>query len=174
VHFRDNGASQALLRLPNVHAQPYTARIGLGATIAENVSYDDLILRVLEFMLRAAIARANDNIRWEDEELRREGLRRIEFACDGKALWWDRQTFSAERAEACREGVGERFDAENACRSVFLKKLDADLRGRLAEAGYSSPCLITNMKALFSELAVDARQQATEAQELLVQSILDR
>ncbi|MBV8723613.1 MAG: hypothetical protein JO277_15790, partial [Candidatus Eremiobacteraeota bacterium] len=85
-----------------MEAYHYTARIGSGS-IAEDLSYAKLLERTLEFVLRAAVAKAIDEFAWEQEELRRSGLRAIEFVRDGKAIWWDAEAFELEQKEAWRE-----------------------------------------------------------------------
>ena len=155
-----------------VTRQRYTARIGHGASIAEGVPYDELVPLVLEFLLRAAIAKATDQSSWEQEEVRRGGLRRIEFACEGKALWWDRNSFAAERREAERDGLQQRFDLGNADGTIFFETLDADLRERLRRAGYATPSLLANMKELFLQIDVETADRAAAAREALVAEIL--
>ncbi|HKU81878.1 MAG TPA: hypothetical protein VJP76_06875 [Candidatus Tumulicola sp.] len=85
-----------------VRTQRHTARIAEGASIAENVAYEELVTRVLAFIIDAALAKAADRCSWEHEEMRRYGLQKIAFARDGRALWWDRDVFGAEEAEAVR------------------------------------------------------------------------
>ena len=152
--------------------QRFTARIGHGVSIAEDVTYDELVERVLEFVVRAAIAKANDYSTWEEEELRREGLRAIEFLKDGKALWWDREAFDAEDAEAKRERAHERFLSQNEFGGTFFEGLDSDLRVRLRSAGYSTTTLFTDMKELYREIAADAIDRSAQAKEGLVAEIL--
>ena len=117
----------------------YSARIGV-TPVAAGVPYDELAGRVLEFVLQAAIAVAADQFEWEHEELRRGGLTAIEFFREGKALWWDRECFEAERADPER----------NELDSGFFDRLDGDLRTRLKRAGYEVPSLIACTKALYS------------------------
>jgi hypothetical protein len=150
----------------------FTARIGHGVSIAEDVSYDELVDRVLEFVVRAAIARANDRSTWEEEELRRQGLKGIEFARASKALWWDADAFAAEQAEAKREGASELFLSRNECGGTFFETLDADLRKRFRNAGYSTASLITEMNEIFREIAADASDRSSQANESLIAEIL--
>lgn len=152
--------------------QRFTARIGHGVSIAEDVSYDELVDRVLEFVVRAAIARANDHSTWEEEELRREGLKRIEFAGDGRALWWDRDAFEAENAEAKRESAQDLFASQNTFDGSFFHALDRDLRERLRQAGYATGELFADMKELYREIAADASDRSAQAREGLVAEIL--
>lgn len=151
----------------------FTARIGHGVSIAEDVDYDELVTRVLEFVARAAIAKAIDQHTWEEEEVRRQGLNAIEFVKGGKALWSDRDAFEIERSEAKRERVGERFLATNECGRTFFEKLDADLRERLRFAGYSVVSLRTEMRDLYREIAADASDRSAQAREGLVAEIID-
>lgn len=139
----------------------YSARIG-PALITPNVPYDDLVGKVLEFLLRAAIAEATDQFDWEHEELRRGGLSAIEFFREGKALWWDRESFEAEQADP----AGNELDA------AFFDRLDQDLRDRLRRAGYDVPPLIACTKALYVEIAAEVADRYAGAREALVLEIL--
>jgi hypothetical protein len=152
--------------------QRYTARIGHGVSIAEDVPYDDLVNRVLEYVLRAAIAKAADQFTWEEEELRRNGLYGIEFAREAKALWWNRSEFQAERDEALREGCNGRFLSSNELDAEFIATLDVDVRERLRRAGYSIPSLLTDMKELYQQIASEASDRTMQAREALVAEIL--
>jgi|ERR1700722_1015342 hypothetical protein len=139
----------------------YSARVGASA-IAADLPYDELVGRVLEFALRAAIAVAADQFEWEHEELRRDGLTAIEFFREGRALWWDRECFEAERADPqCNE-----LDA------AFFDRLDHDLRARLKRAGYEVPSLIACTKVLYSEIAADVADRCAGARESLLVEIL--
>ncbi|HEY2473763.1 MAG TPA: hypothetical protein VGI19_03085 [Candidatus Cybelea sp.] len=139
----------------------YSARIG-PVTIAEDVPYDALAQRVLEFLLRAAIALAADQFEWEHEELRRGGLTAIEFFRNGKALWWDRESFEAEEADSERDEL----DAE------FFDRLDIDLREKLKRAGYEVPSLVACTKPLYVEIAADVADRCAVAREDLLREIL--
>jgi hypothetical protein len=130
--------------------------------IGEGVPYDGLVDLVLEFVLRAAIAEASDAFEWEHEELRRAGLCAIEFFRDGRALWWDRESFEAEAAE------GERNQLDVA----FFERLDGDLRARLRRAGYDVPSLIAGMKPLYHEIAADVADRCAGARQNLLTEIL--
>lgn len=155
-----------------MRSQRFTARIGHGVSIAEDVSYDELVDHVLEFVVRGAIAKANDRSTWEEEELRRQGLKGIEFAREGKALWWDLDAFSAELAEAKREGAGELFVSRNECAVRFFDALDFDLRERLRGAGYSTASLFADMNEIYREIAADASDRSSQANEGLIAEIL--
>jgi hypothetical protein len=139
----------------------YSARVGASA-IAAGLPYDELAGRVLEFVLRAAIAVAADQFEWEHEELRRDGLTAIEFFREGKALWWDRECFEAERADPER----------NELDAAFFDRLDHDLRARLKRAGYEVPSLIACTKVLYHEIAADVADRCAGARESLLVEIL--
>lgn len=152
--------------------QRFTARIGHGVSIAEDVTYCELVDRILEFVVRAAIARANDRSSWEEEEVRRQGLQRIEFAKDGKALWCDAGAFAAEEAEANREGASKLFLSRNECGERFLQTLDLDVRTRLRNAGYSTASLLAEMNEIYREIAGDASDRSLQANEALIDEIM--
>ncbi|MBV8153598.1 MAG: hypothetical protein JOY98_04215 [Candidatus Eremiobacteraeota bacterium] len=155
-----------------MEAYRYTARIGSGS-IAEDLSYAKLLERTLEFVLRAAVAKAIDEFAWEQEELRRSGLRAIEFVRDGKAIWWDAEAFELEQKEAWRERIAKRFSETNELDSGFFVRLDRDLRDKLRRAGYEVPSLVSNMRDLFREVGADATDRSAEARERLVGEILE-
>lgn len=150
----------------------YTAKIAGGITIAENVTYDDLATRVLDFILQAAIALSIDSFEWEHEKLRREGLDGIDFFDGERALWLERDSFEVEKESAKSAGCLTRFLATNELGIDFFTKLDADLRERLARAGYAAEPLITDMKKLFREISDDVRDRTAQAQRALVTEIL--
>lgn len=150
----------------------YTAKIAGGVTIAENVTYDDLVTRILAFILRAAIALSIDNFEWEDEKLRREGLQGIDFFVGDRALWSDRESFDVEKEGAKRTGCQTQFLSKNDVDIDFLTTLDADLRERLARAGYAADPLITDMKKLYREISDDVKDRSAQAQQALVAEIL--
>lgn len=150
----------------------YTAKIAGGVTIAENVTYDDLATRVLDFILRAAIAVSIDSFEWEHEKLRREGLQGIDFFAGERALWFEEDNFAVEKAGAKRTGCQTRFLSKNEFDTAFLTSLDEVLRTRLARAGYASPSLIANMKKLFQEISDDVKDRSAQAQRELVAEIL--
>ncbi|HXM06249.1 MAG TPA: hypothetical protein VN936_02235, partial [Candidatus Acidoferrum sp.] len=66
-------------------------------SIAENATYDALLGRIVEFTVRAAVARCVDENEWEHEQLRREGLNALQIYHNGKAAWDDAASFEAER-----------------------------------------------------------------------------
>lgn len=150
----------------------YTAKIAGGVTIAENVTYDELATRMLDFILRAAIALSIDSFEWEHEKLRREGLQGIEFFVGEKALWLDRDCFDIEKESAKRAGYHTRFLARNEFVEGFLATLDSDVRERFARAGYATPPLIADMKKLFREISDDLKDRSAQAQQALVTEIL--
>lgn len=149
----------------------YTARIGHGVSIAEDVTYDELVDRVLEFVVRAAISRANDDCCWEEDELRRQGLRAVEFLRDGRALWWDCNAFEAESRAAKRARSEKQFAVQNELGESFYRMLAEDLRERFRRVGYSASELFTDMKDIFREIAADASDRTIQAKESLVAEI---
>lgn len=150
----------------------YTARIEESASIAEDVDYERLLAGILEFTVRAAIARSEDESQWEHEELRRRGLEGVHIFRNGKAVWTDRESFEAELAEARRENFQDNFEATNELDPTFLEELDRDLRERWRLAGYEVPSLLENMKPLFSQLESDARDRAADAREALIEEVI--
>jgi len=150
----------------------YSVRIGESHCIAEGVPYDALLDRIVEFTIRAAVARSADESEWEHEELRRKGLTALQLFRNRRAVWDDRAIFEAELAEARRENVGERFEAANELDPTLCADLDRDLRARWRRAGYEVPCLQHEMKVLFSELERDAADRATRAREGLLGDVL--
>jgi hypothetical protein len=149
----------------------YSARIGESHSLGENVSYDALVLRVVEFTVRAALARCVDECEWEHELLRTKGLGALQIFRDARALWSDRELFAVELAEARREH-DSRFEQTNELDCDFCHRLDRDLRGIWRRAGYETPSLLRDMKRLFAELESDATERASGAREGLVIEIL--
>lgn len=134
--------------------------------------YDALLLQVLAFTVRAAVARCADESEWEHEQLRRNGLAALQLSRDGKALWSDTQTFAEELTEACREGIGPRFQAQNELDPAFYDCLDRDLRTRWRRLGYETPSLRTDMKRLFLELERDVADRTMHAREHMLAEYL--
>jgi hypothetical protein len=150
----------------------YTARIEESTSIAEDVPYERLSAGILEFIVRAAMARLQDESEWEYEELRRRGLGAIQIFRNGKALWTDRDAFEAELAEAGRSSCAGRFSASNELDEAFLELLDEDLRRRWRLAGYEVSSLLQNMKPLFSEVESDAQDRVADARRAFAVEIL--
>jgi hypothetical protein len=150
----------------------YTARMEESVSIAEDVAYERLSTVILEFAVRAAIARSEDESKWEHEELRRRGLSGIQIFRNGKAIWTDRDTFETELAEARRSKCEGYFDERNELDPTFLEELDRDLRQRLRLAGYEVSSLLGSMKALFSELESDVKDRTADARQALTDEIL--
>jgi hypothetical protein len=150
----------------------YSARIGESLCIAEGVPYEALLRQIIEFIVRAAVARSIDENDWEHEELRRRGLSVLQIFRNGKAVWTDPSGFEAELAEARRERVEQRFNDRNELDPDLYLKLDENLRETLCRAGYKAPSLLTDMKKLFIELERDAADHAAGAREGLVGEIL--
>jgi hypothetical protein len=150
----------------------YSARIGESVSIAASVPYNVLTARIIEFTLRATLARAVDRADWEHEELRRKGLAAIQLYCDDKAVWADRGSFEAELAEARREGIGDRFKRENEVDPALYNRLDRDLRALWRSAGYKSPSLKEDMRALFVELERDVSDHEAGARDAFAGKIM--
>lgn len=150
----------------------YTARIGESHCLVTGVPYDVLVDRIMEFTVRAAVARSVEESRWEDEELRRKGLGAIQLIRDGRAIWADRASFEGELAEARVECVEDRFMVANECDPLLYERLDDDLCSRWEAAGYRTPSLRDNMKKLFTELQRDASDRAADARNGLVDEIM--
>lgn len=150
----------------------YTVRIGESHSIAEGISYDALLDRIVEFTARAAVARSVDESEWEHEELRRKGLDSLQIFRNERAIWDDASTFETELAEARRERACTRFRSGNELDAAFYELLDRDLCARWSLAGYNVPTLRHDMKRLFIELERDAAERAAEAREGLLSEIL--
>lgn len=135
--------------------------------------YEALLLRVMAFTVRAAVARSADESDWEHEQLRRNGLGALELFRDDKALWDDARTFAEELAEACREGVGARFQAQNELDPAFYDELDHDLCARWRRLGYETPSLRGDMKPLFLELERDVADRTMHARERMLTEFLE-
>jgi hypothetical protein len=150
----------------------YSAQIGESCCIARRETYDTLLARIVEFSVRAAVARSVDESEWEHEQLRRRGLSALQIFKNDKAVWEDPTEYDAELAEARRERIDERFQASNEVDAGLYQKIDADLRDRWRRLGYATPTLGHNMKPLFAELARDAADRADDARERLLDEIL--
>lgn len=150
----------------------YSARVGESYFFADNVGFEELVNCFVEFTARAAMARSADACDWEDDELRRSGLRAVQIFCGGKAVWADARAFEGELREARREGIEERFTRTNAAGPELYERLDLSLIDRWRRAGYDTPSLTGNMKALFDELGREATERAESAREALVGEIL--
>jgi hypothetical protein len=150
----------------------YSAQIGESCCIARRETYDTLLARIVEFSVRAAVARSIDESEWEHEQLRRRGLSALQIFKNDKAVWEDPTEYDAELAEARRERIDERFQASNEVDAGLYQKIDADLRDRWRRLGYATPTLGHNMKPLFAELARDAADRADDARERLLDEIL--
>lgn len=136
--------------------------------------YEALLLGVMAFVARAAVAWAADESDWEQEQVRRNGLSALKLCRDGKALWDDAQTFADELAEACVEGVLPRFRAQNELDRAFFERLDQDLRARWRGLGYEAPSLRDDMKPLFLELQRDVADATLHARECVLAGLLLR
>lgn len=150
----------------------YSARIGEAHRIGVDVPYRGLLLGLMAFTVRAAVARCADESDWEHEQLRRNGLSALQLSRDDKALWDDTQIFTEELAEARREGVGQQFQAQNELDPAFFERLDRDLRSRWGRLGYQTPSLRVDMKTLFLELERDVADRTTSARERMLAEFL--
>jgi len=150
----------------------YAARIGESHRLADGVTYPALLNRIMEFTIRAALARSVDQYEWEHDELRRRGLGAIQIFRDGKAIWADSAAFEQELAEARRERIEERFRDANEADPALCRRLDQDLRARWRVRGYETPSLAKDMKKIFSELEREAAERAEVARESLVGELL--
>jgi hypothetical protein len=150
----------------------YSVRMSESYCIAEDATYDTLLTRLVEFTVRAAVARCVDENDWEHELLRREGLRALQIYHNGKAAWDDAASFEAERAEARREHIASKFDASNELNSDVYVQLDRDLCARWQRAGYQTPSLLHDMKQLFAAIERDASARANDARNGLLNELL--
>jgi hypothetical protein len=150
----------------------YSVRMSESYCIAEDATYDMLLTRLVEFTVRAAVARCVDETEWEHELLRREGLGALQIYHNGKAAWDDAASFEAERAEACREHIASKFDASNELNADVYVKLDRDLCARWQRAGYQTPSLLHDMKQLFAAIERDASARANDARNGLLDELL--
>lgn len=145
----------------------YSVRI-CEACIGTDLSYETLLVTVMEFTVRAAIARSEDESAWEHEELRRNGLCALQLFRDDKAVWDSPQMFADELTEARREECARLFRAQNELDPAFYERLDGDLCARWRRLGYETPSLRSEMKALFCELERDAAERAASAKNHLL------
>lgn len=141
----------------------YSVRIGEACCIGIDMPYEALVVRIVEFTMRAAIARSADESDWEHEELRKHGIGALQVFRNEKAVWDSALIFNDELVEAGREGTAALFQARNELDSEFYAGLDRDLRDRWCSIGYHVKSLRGDMKALFSELERDAAQRAADA-----------
>ncbi|HEY1428409.1 MAG TPA: hypothetical protein VGF18_02475, partial [Candidatus Tumulicola sp.] len=147
---------------PPSSSDRYTVRIAESYSIAENTTYQALLSRLVEYTLRAAIARSVDQEEWEHEQLRRNGLFALQIFHNGKSAWDDPVTFGEEQAEARREHISSKFNALNELDSDLYIRLDRDLRERWVEFGYRPPSLLHDMVRLFAAIERDAAGRADD------------
>jgi hypothetical protein len=152
----------------------YSVRIGEARCIGAGLAYQALLARIMEFTLRAAVARSEDESEWEHEQLRRSGLGALQLFRNDKAIWDNPQTFADELAEARREDVVRRFRARNELDPAFYVRLDGDLRARWRRLGYETPSLHDDMKVLFWQLERDAAERAADARKRLLAEFVKR
>jgi hypothetical protein len=151
----------------------FSARISPSVCIAQSVDYDTLLEQIAEYTLRAAFAHAVDQHDWDQEELRRKGLRALELFHNGRAVWRDRVAFDETLEEVTRTGDRQRFDGANELDPELAERIDRDLLERWRLAGYLVPSLALDMKKLFAELEADAADCSREAQEQLLSTLLN-
>jgi hypothetical protein len=150
----------------------YSARVSESNFFADRVGYDELVNRIIEFTIRAAVARSADASDWEHEELRRGGLGALQVFRDGKAIWTDATAFEGELTEARRERCECKFKRMNDLDPALYERMDRDLVDRWRRAGYQTPSLTSDMKRLFLELEREAADRAEDARANLVGEIL--
>jgi hypothetical protein len=126
----------------------YSVRIGESCSIAEHATYEALLMRLMEFTARAAVAHSIDQNEWEQEELRRKGLSALRIFKNDEAV----------------------PDERNA---ALCQKIDRDLRARWRRLGYATPSLHNDMKPLFVELERDAGDRARDARESLLRELVE-
>jgi hypothetical protein len=149
----------------------YSARISPSARIAEDVEYHVLLERIAEYTLRAAFAHAIDEHDWEQEELRRRGLRAVELFHNARAVWLDRIEFERLQADA-RSGGAPAFETSNELDAGLLERIDRDLQARWRRAGYTVDSLACEMRKLFAQLEADAIDRSREARDHLLTDVL--
>ena len=103
--------------------------------------YETLLVRLMEFTIRAAIAKSADESVWEHERLRKRGISALQI----------------------RYTTGETIQPRDVLDPAFYARLDCDLRARWRRLGYQTESLRDDMKALFLELENDASQAITDA-----------
>jgi hypothetical protein len=146
----------------------YSVRIGEAHCIGADVCYEALLARVMEFTIRAAVARSEDESDWEHEQLRRNGLCALQLFRNDRAIWDNPLTFADELAGARRGDCAQRFEAQNELDPAFYELFDSDLRARWRRLGYETPSLRYDMKVLFSELEREAAERAADARKRLL------
>ncbi|MBV9700654.1 MAG: hypothetical protein JO078_11095 [Candidatus Eremiobacteraeota bacterium] len=150
----------------------YSARIGESICIASEVPYEALVKRIMEFTVRAAVARSTDDSDWEQDQLRRGGLATIQLFRNGKAVWSHEHDFEIELAEARRQGIAAKFLKANQIDPVIYERLERDLRIEWSRVGYHAASLANDMKKLFAELERDLADRAAEAKERLLAEVV--
>ena len=163
-------ASSALAAM-NKEAR-YTARVGDSHCVAENVTYDELLARIVERTVRGAVSRSIDESEWEDEELRRRGLAALAIHRDGKAVWADPKIFEAELDAARSKHIEARFKKNNELDPALYDRIDRDLRTRWRLAGYDVPSLRNDMKKLFVQVEKDADSRASGVRAELIDELV--
>ena len=149
----------------------YSAWIG-DVAVANGASYDLLLESIIEFTIRAALARSIDESGWEHDELRRYGLDALQLFRSGKAVWANRETFEGQLAEAAAFGDATRFNETNDLDLELYQSLEQDLQTRWKLLGYDVSSLKSDMKKLFNELEADARDRVSKARDGFVSDVL--
>lgn len=150
----------------------YSARIGESRCIAQDLPYEELVSKIVEFTARAAMARSRDDSDWEQDQLRRGGLACLQLFRNGKAVWNDPDTFHTELHEVCREHVEARFKDLNQLDPELYSQLELDVRARWRRIGYQTKNLMLSMRKLYNELERDFADRADRAMGLLLEEIL--
>lgn len=148
----------------------YSIWIGDFCLLADG-TYNLLLKSIMEFTIRAAIARSIDETEWEHDELCRHGLEALQIFRDGKAVWANQKSFESQLADAASHG-DETFTQKNVADFELYERLERDLRTRWRSVGYDIPSLRHNMKKLFGELERDARDRARAARDDLLTDVL--
>ncbi len=150
----------------------YWVRIGESYSLGEEIDYNALVARILEFTVRAALARSIDEADWEHDVLRRRGLMALQIVRNGRAIWADGTTFEEDLAEARRE-LDSRFEERNELDPTLYDALNRDLRERWRRLGYEIPCLLRDMKKLFRQLETDATERAARTREGFLNELMN-
>lgn len=141
----------------------YSVRVGETCWIGVDMAYRVLLVHLMEFTMRAAIAKSADESEWEHEQLRKHGIGALQVFRSGRAVWDSAPIFNEELDEARREGCAVQFRAQNELDPEFYARLDRDLRARWRRLGYCAESLRGDMKALFSELEHEATRRVVDA-----------
>jgi len=150
----------------------YTVRIGERDCFARAVTYDDMLRRIVERTLHAALARSIDAGDWEDEQLRRQGLESLQIYEGTRAIWSDRALYEHELAASRTLNADDSFVKENMVDPDLYDRLDRDLRRLWRTAGYTVTSLRNSMKPLFHEIEKDTNRYAEHARESVATDVM--